>query len=131
MSPPASTVAPDASVAVDAVLVMPRSATRPPTVAAAIAVLLAGTGSIAGVLKTRAVLVMVSPGTADALTRTTRAIVALAPLANAPTVQVIGPEVKQLRWATRTRLVPAGMLSVSDTLSASDGPALVAGSAEV
>src|SRR5205085_12233068 len=125
MNPPASTVAPEASVAVDAVLVMPRSATRPPTVAVAIALLFAGTGSIAGVLKTRAVLVMVSPGTAEALTRTTSTTVALAPLAITPTVQVIGPEVAQLPWATRTKLVPAGMLSVSDTLSASDGPALV------
>ena len=84
----------------------------------------AGAGSIAGVLNTRAVLVMVSPGTAAAPTRTTSTTVALPPAGSAPTVQEI--VASQVPCATRTKVVPAGTLSVTETLGASEGPALVA-----
>src|SRR5437016_74395 len=109
-----------------AVLVMARSARRGPTVTVAVALLLAGDGSMAGVLKTLAVLVIVVPGTSGALARTTSTTVAVPPAGSAPTVQVMGPVVTQVPCATRTKVVPAGTESVMLTAGASEGPALVA-----
>ena len=104
------------------------------TVVVAVAELFAGVGSFVGELAA-AVLVIVAPLATLALTFTTTVKAATAPAGSeamlqltvppAPTAGLVHEKAGPVFWARETNVVPAGRVSVTAAVWASDGPLLV------
>ena len=111
-------------------LVTDRSATRPMTVVVTWAELSAGLGSRSPELPT-AVLVIVAPGAAEDGTATTRVTLAAAVALRGPVQLMSPPAIGQLQpgvlvASIDTKLVPAGIESLTTVSVRSEGPWLVA-----